>query len=168
MTIASSAHPGPANLDALEAFMEFPAALALLDAAGRVERANLVFLARLGDAGLDAAALRALAQDPDGAWRSVRLALKGGADGTTRARAIRTSHRILLILDDPGGAGRGSEVDALLARITELERLASTDHLTGAWNRAHLDRVIEAELALFRKASMAPLRLDSGAGGQRH
>jgi hypothetical protein len=104
MTITSPAHPATGNLDALEAFMEFPAALALLDAAGRVERANLVFLARLGDDELAEAALRALAHDPD-----------------------------------------------------------------GAWNRAHLDRVIEAEhRELFRRAlAMAPLRLDSGAGGQR-
>lgn len=46
----------------------------------------------------------------------------------------------------------------LLARITDLERLASSDHLTGAWNRAHLDRVIEAELARSR-AGRCPLSL---------
>ncbi len=57
------------------------------------------------------------------------------------------SHRTLLILDDPGGGEHHGELDALRARIGDLEQLAATDHLTGAWNRAHLDRVIEPELA---------------------
>jgi hypothetical protein len=127
MTMTSLAPSGPANLDALEAFMEFPTSLARLDTAGRVERVNLAFRARLGDDQPAEAALRALAQNPEGAWCSVRLGSKGKTDGKMRPRAIRTSNRILLILDDQGGTGRGSHLDVLLARITDLERLAATD-----------------------------------------
>ncbi|HLJ20084.1 MAG TPA: diguanylate cyclase, partial [Stellaceae bacterium] len=38
------------------------------------------------------------------------------------------------------------ELDHLHEKISELERLSSTDPLTGAWNRAHLDRVVATEL----------------------
>ena len=43
----------------------------------------------------------------------------------------------------PGYCGDWIE---LHEQVTELERRSSTDSLTGAWNRAHLDRVVTAEL----------------------
>jgi diguanylate cyclase (GGDEF)-like protein/hemerythrin-like metal-binding protein len=52
-----------------------------------------------------------------------------------------------VIVEDPVEAGPPGRYDALLARVKELEQLVATDHLTGAWNRTHLDRVIPAEIA---------------------
>jgi diguanylate cyclase (GGDEF)-like protein/hemerythrin-like metal-binding protein len=63
------------------------------------------------------------------------------------ARLIRMPDLTLLILDGGGAPEPEDEVTRLRGRISELEQLASTDHLTGAWNRAHFDRVIEVELA---------------------
>jgi diguanylate cyclase (GGDEF)-like protein/hemerythrin-like metal-binding protein len=34
----------------------------------------------------------------------------------------------------------------LHARLATLEKLSATDHLTGAWNRAHFDHIVEGEL----------------------
>ncbi len=67
---------GSANSEMLETFMEFPVPLALLDADGHPERVNFGFQKWFGIDGLDAASLRALAQNPNGVWRSV--ATRGG------------------------------------------------------------------------------------------
>ncbi len=147
-----------ANLDVLEAFMEFPAPLALLDAEGKAELVNARFLACFSDGELDSAALQAMARNPDGAWRAVHLFEGEENKREVRARAVRTTHRVLLIVEETEGAAHGTPLDALHARIVELESIAATDHLTGAWNRAHLDRVIETELERSR-ASRQPLTL---------
>lgn len=120
MTNASSAPPRPANLDALETFMEFPAALALLDSVGRVELANLVFLARSGDDQLAEAPLRALAQDPDGAWRSVQLGLKGEANGThaSARSALRIGSSSSLMIRAVPGEAASSRCCSRASRIS--------------------------------------------------
>ncbi len=49
----------------------------------------------------------------------------------------------------PGGCPQPRECQALAgysARISELERRVSTDDLTGLWNRAYFDRIIDREL----------------------
>jgi len=64
-----------------------------------------------------------------------------------RARVIEAPGRILLVVDEPAPARRRGELESLRTRVSQLEQLAATDHLTGAWNRAHFERVITAELA---------------------
>ena len=168
MTLTPPDDADLANSDVLEIFMEFPIPLALLSPEGRLERTNSRFLERLGVDGLDATNLREMAHDPNGVWRPVVTKREGTE---VRALPLRVSHRILLILDDSGGRDRLSELGALSTRIGvpdpvmqgassedalqnalrmhigSLAQLAATDHLTGAWNRAHFDRVIESELA---------------------
>ena len=154
-----SSAPASATLaDALDAFMAFPEPLALLELDGRPELVNTRYLDRFGVDGLDTAALRGLAHDPDGRWRDIPLSSQNAAPPCIRARTVRTPGRILLIVDEPESESRHDELDALRARIGELEQLAATDHLTGAWNRAHLDRVIASELARSL-ASRQPLSL---------
>lgn len=135
---------GFANSDALDAFMVFPAPLALLDPAGHPELVNARFRDRFSVEELNEATLRMLAHDPNGIWHDVGLTRGDAESPAVRARAVRTSHRVLLIVDDPDGGEHN--VDAMRARINDLERLTTTDYLTGAWNRKHLDRVIESEL----------------------
>lgn len=148
---------GLANIDVLESFMEFPIPLAILNPDGYPGRVNFRFREWFGADGFDEASLRALAHEPNGVWRPV-AAKHGGADVRARTLPLQMSQRILLILEDPGGGEHHGELDALHARINTLEQLATTDHLTGAWNRAHLDRVIEAELARSQ-ANRQPLSL---------
>ncbi|MCC7198383.1 MAG: bacteriohemerythrin [Gammaproteobacteria bacterium] len=47
----------------------------------------------------------------------------------------------------PEASTTSAPLQQLQDRIAELERLVATDHLTGAWNRTHLDRVIGLEVA---------------------
>ncbi len=129
--------------DLLKAFMEFPAPLALIDRDGRPELVNWRFLGHFSAAGLDTEVLLGIAQNPNEGWQELRLS-PGGAK--VRARAIRTAKKVLLFIGDAGAAEDGNDLDALRARIADLERLVATDHLTGAWSRAHFDRVIESEL----------------------
>lgn len=152
---------GSATSEMLETFMEFPVPLALLDSDGHLERVNSRFLEWFGADGLDAASLRALAHEANGEWRPV-TAKHGGAVVRARTLQLHLSQRILLILEDPNGGEHHGELDALHARISDLEQLAATDHLTGAWNRAHFDRVIESELArsLANRQPLSLIMLD--------
>jgi len=128
----------------LESFMYFPAPLALLNLDGQLELANTRFAQRLGRSEIDPKSLAGVARAADSGWHS--LAGAGGGAGL-RVLAVKTPHRILVIVEDPAEAQPAGVLETLLGRVRELEQLVATDHLTGAWNRAHLDRVIRAEIA---------------------
>lgn len=126
--------------------MEFPVPLALLDADGHPEQVNLMFQKWCEDDNLDATSLRALAHNPNGVWQPI-VTKHSGSKVRVRTLPLHMSRRTLLILDDQSGGKRNDELNALRARISILEQLATTDHLTGTWNRAHFDRVIKSEIA---------------------
>lgn len=127
---------------ALESFMYFPAPLALLNLQGQLELVNNRFAQSLSRSEIDPKSLSALVKEADTGWR---VAGAGGAAGW-RIRAVKTPHRVLVIGEDRADGGSSERVDALLTRLGELEQLVATDHLTGAWNRTHLNRVIPAEI----------------------
>jgi len=54
---------------------------------------------------------------------------------------------VLLAIDQSGGRIRMQEIERLHKRIAELESLSTTDVLTGAWNRAQLDRMVHVEIS---------------------
>jgi diguanylate cyclase (GGDEF)-like protein/hemerythrin-like metal-binding protein len=139
--------PALPDVDLREAFMQFPAPLAMLDSAGRITLANLRFLARFPAEGIDAAALEALSRVTDGAWHDFQIGAGDASQPVLRVRSIRTAQRVLVIVDETQEGSHPGDAEALRARIADLEKRAATDHLTGAWNRAHLDSVLETELA---------------------
>jgi diguanylate cyclase (GGDEF)-like protein/hemerythrin-like metal-binding protein len=96
---------------------------------------------------IDPKSLAAAARATDSGWHV--LAGAGGATGP-RVRAVRTPHRVLVIFEDGASVASPGTLDVLLSRVKELEQLVATDHLTGAWNRSHLDRVIHAEITRSR------------------
>jgi diguanylate cyclase (GGDEF)-like protein/hemerythrin-like metal-binding protein len=126
---------------------QFPLPLALLSREGEVRFLNDRFTETLDPACLDAAELRRVICHPGDVWQRVRVARRDGGALDAQAQAIGIQDSILLVVDESLGSVAGGELDQLRERIVELERLSSTDRLTGAWNRAHLDRVIEAELS---------------------
>ncbi len=130
----------------LENFIDYPAPLALLDSEGRMELANERFARVFGAGGVDVSWFEQLQQPHDAQWRTLELPVVKPDGDELRARAVRMRHHILLVVDGDDGA-RNREVEELRRQLAQLERLAATDHLTGAWNRAHLDHVIETELA---------------------
>jgi diguanylate cyclase (GGDEF)-like protein/hemerythrin-like metal-binding protein len=130
---------------------QFPMPLALLSQEGRVQFLNDRFTNILGPACLDAEELRRIIGNPSELWQRVRLVRLEGGELDAQIQTIRIESSILLVVDEFPDRVSSSELDQLRERNVELERLSSTDRLTGAWNRAHLDRTIESELSRSKR-----------------
>ena len=128
-------------------FSDFPLPLAFLRDDGGVLAMNTRFAECFDAACLKAEGVRQLVRSPKAGWESLSLAGRHGGTVPVRARAMRMDSDVLLLVS---AANSEKETDAEFAklqqRIAQLETLVSTDCLTGAWNRSHLDHMIELEL----------------------
>jgi diguanylate cyclase (GGDEF)-like protein/hemerythrin-like metal-binding protein len=131
----------------LEAFMEFPQPLALFDRDGRIDLANDCFMQEFGLAGIREAWLGRLEGQGDDGWARVQLPSVEPGAAVVHARVLRMTNHLLLIVDQVGQLQRDREVEGLRRRLAEVARIATTDYLTGAWNRTHFHQVIQLELA---------------------
>ena len=122
----------------LQGFMQLPAPMALVKLDGEIVLANPSWSARFGSASRVAGSLLASGDD-----RRIMV----GDSVEVHARVVALHDRMLLVLDEPRTLELLKELEGLRERVSVLERLAATDHLTGAWNRAHFDRLIDGELA---------------------
>ncbi|MET0986508.1 MAG: bacteriohemerythrin [Steroidobacteraceae bacterium] len=130
----------------LDAFMECPEPLALLNNDGRVDLANSSFLEQFGPSSVNEGWSEQLSEHGEGGWTPVRLpSTESGEE--VQARALRLRQCTLLVVDRAHTSDVEREVDLLRRRLAEVARLATTDYLTGAWNRAHFHHVMELELA---------------------
>jgi len=127
--------------------LHFPVALALIGADDDVEFLNEQFLRIFDPACLVSSEVKKLVRHPSESWQALRLPRRDGSTIETQARAIRVQNSTMLVVDETPASASQEALEHLHARIIELERLSSTDLLTGAWNRAHLERVIESELS---------------------
>jgi diguanylate cyclase (GGDEF)-like protein/hemerythrin-like metal-binding protein len=134
------------NPDVRELFRRFPLALALAEG-DATPLVNARFEALLDPVCLGAEPLRGVLREPGKPWRRLRLAGRDGPSLEVRVQALRAPQGVMLVLDDTPDTNGGPLLEGLHARIAELERLSATDRLTGAWNRAHLDRLVESELS---------------------
>jgi diguanylate cyclase len=130
-----------------ELILRLPIPLALLSQEGGVEVLNERFTRIYDPASLESGELRRIIGNPDESWHRVRLARREGGELGAQAQAIRIQNSIMLVVDEFPVSVSHNELDQLRERIVELERLSSIDRLTGAWNRAHFDRVIGSELS---------------------
>ncbi|MFO0551824.1 MAG: diguanylate cyclase [Polyangiaceae bacterium] len=133
----------PRETSAIRAFYLFPSALAILDARGVIVAVNSALVERFGGeprvVTLDAASNVAAGTKSTVEPVSVRV-----DDRSYRAEAhiFRFDSGAIVAFDL---ATHTNEVEALRARVDALERFAATDYLTGTWNRAHFERVIQSE-----------------------
>jgi diguanylate cyclase (GGDEF)-like protein/hemerythrin-like metal-binding protein len=135
-----------AALRDLVARLPFP--LVLFDGAASIDFANDRFADLFGREALDSPDLHRLADQPSAEWRPVKLRRGDGRDLAAYGQAVSVSdHGVLLVFDPAPGAVSMHETARLQKRILELENLSATDALTGAWNRAHLDRMVEMEIS---------------------
>lgn len=142
----------------MEAFMEFPQPLALFDWDGHVDLANDCFVQEFGVEGIRDAWSTQIQAHREAGWARVQLPNVGLREGAVHARILRMTNHLLLIVDHVGAAKRDREVESLRRRLAEVARMATTDYLTGAWNRTHFHQVIQLELARST-ASRQPLAL---------
>ena len=141
-------HPEEANAgEVFRAFMMSPAALVLTDHQGRTLLANHEARARFENRTVDPSSI---ASALEARWTGGHVLMRPqdqSPPSRVAVRAFKTPFHILLDFGVAGQPTVGDELSQLRARVRQLERLAATDHLTGAWNRAHFDRLIQSEIA---------------------
>jgi hemerythrin len=125
-------------------FMQFPLPLAIVGSDGCVKQLNHCFESTFGREYLDSSQLQAILDaplEPDPmAFRCDTFAVE------VYLRAVKVGENQILVLEKAIDNNHSAELAALNQRIHELERISASDRLTGAWNRAHFDRVIAIEL----------------------
>jgi diguanylate cyclase (GGDEF)-like protein/hemerythrin-like metal-binding protein len=128
-------------------FLKFPLALAVLDRKGNVRLLNQRFTDTFDVACLKTEPLLSILRDPHDYTRAP-VALHC-AEGTSPVfvRAVKVGGNIILVLEKSAEVAFRAELIELRNRVVELEKLSSTDRLTGAWNRAHFDKTLAVELS---------------------
>lgn len=128
-------------------FMQFPLPLAVLDRAGDVKALNRAFADTFDGSCLKSDDLRKILNDPyDHARAPVTLECRGYTTPIF-VRTVTVGDNIILVLEKSADIAYSAELAEMHDRIVELEKLSSTDRLTGAWNRAHFDKTLAIELS---------------------
>lgn len=131
-----------------------PVPLVLYDARSGAFHANDRFAAAFQSEQLESPDLRRLLRHADGTWHATKLRGRDGRELVTRAQAVPVADAVLLAFDEAGSASTARENERLRERIVELESMSATDPLTGAWNRLHLERMIEVEISRARRSGL--------------
>lgn len=128
-------------------FMRFPLPLALVDGDGCLKLLNKAYTNSFEGNCLTPDSLRRILHDPyDHSHVPVPMQCDGGATPVF-VRTVNVAGSAILVFEKSADIAYRTELAELHRRILELEKLSSTDRLTGAWNRAHFDRTFSAELS---------------------
>ncbi len=128
-------------------FLKFPLALAVLDREGNVRLLNQRFTDAFDASCLRSESLRKILHDPEDYARTPVPLQCEGSTAPVFVRAVKVSGYTVVVLEKSADIAFREELAELRNRIVELEKLSSTDRLTGAWNRAHFDKTITVELS---------------------
>lgn len=129
-------------------FMQFPLPLAIVGSDGAIKLLNQSFADTFDASCLKSGALDHVLQNPhDHLQAPVSLRCNAGASAEpVYVRSVKVGDSTILVFEKSAQNARQSELAELQLRVVELEKLSSTDRLTGAWNRAHFDKTIAIEL----------------------
>ena len=144
----------PKSLALPELIRRLPMPLVLHESRSGVFHANDRFADAFRSEALDSPALQRLLRDPDGAWQTATLRHRDGRELATRVRALVVADGVLLAFDEAGSTSTARENERLRERVAELESMSATDPLTGAWNRLHLERMIDVEISRARRSGL--------------
>ena len=133
----------PAVVDFIE---RFPLPIAMLDSSGEAVLLNGPFNQKYSQVILHSQPVREALQKAGGGWKTLKIPHEPNDEVTCRVQTVNLPAGSMLILDDPRDDGVLRQLDQLHAQVSSLQRLCSTDVLTGAWNRSHFERVVAAEL----------------------
>lgn len=128
-------------------FMKFPLPLAVLDGEGEARLLNRCFSDTFDPACLKSDSLRKILHDP---YDHARVPIAWQCDCSPTpifVRAAKVGDSTILVLEKSADIAYSTELAEMHKRVVELEKLSSTDRLTGAWNRAHFDKTIVIELS---------------------
>ena len=129
------------------AFMQYPHPLVLAALDGTTLLSNAAWSENFGPARVVPQSVQALPPTDEGEHPVVVHAPDHDSDFEVLAWVVRMPERVLLVLAGSSDPKWQLEAARLRSRVSELERLAATDYLTGAWNRAHFERLVDVELA---------------------
>ena len=127
--------------------MRFPLPLAVLNRYDEVKLLNKSFSETFNASCLKSDQLRQVLSDPDKLTQTVSLLQCDGRPTEVRVYAENVGEDLILTFEKSTESAYGEELSELRQRITELEKLSSTDRLTGAWNRVHFDKTLQVELS---------------------
>jgi len=133
----------PALLDLIE---RFPLPVAMLDRTGEAKMVNEPFRRRYRPEVLRSQPVQEAIQDAAVGWKTLKIPHGTHDEVACRAQTIDLPGGPMLILDDPSDSELLRQLDRMHEQISTLQRLCSTDVLTGAWNRSHFQRTIATEL----------------------
>jgi diguanylate cyclase (GGDEF)-like protein/hemerythrin-like metal-binding protein len=161
-TIDAGLRPQPTVRHLLE---RLPLSLAWVGPRGEIVYANQRFAQAYATDQGNADGLRGFVADGSAAWQSTTLiGVDGGAVEAT-VLPVRDDAGCVLVVDERPDRAL---VEELQARVAALEALSSTDALTGAWNRRHLERTVTLELARshrrYRPCTLILLDIDHFKG----
>lgn len=132
--------------EAREIFMQFPLPLALVHESGQ-NQFNTRFTRFFDHRCINSPKLRDLLGTPGLGWQPVRLTSLDGNPADVYAQAMSVPQGSILVFGESEQVMHDVELDQLRKSIADLEKVSATDYLTGAWNRAHLVRVVASEMA---------------------
>ena len=127
-------------------FMRLPVPIALISSTGEVVLENEQFARQFDASRIKPAQLEGLDATGEEPWRLVGMPRRDGKTIDAWAQLFEVHGSRVLVLDEVRSTRSPPELEQLHARLAILEKLIATDHLTGAWNRAQFDRIIESEL----------------------
>ncbi len=133
----------PAVVDLIE---RFPLPIAMLDRSGEAVLLNGPFNRKYQEVILHSPPIREAMHDGQAGWKALRIPSKGSETAACRVQTVDLPTGSMLILDDTTDDGVLRQLDQLQTQVSALQRLCSTDALTGAWNRSHFERAVTAEL----------------------
>ncbi len=132
--------------EAREIFMQFPLPLALIHESGQ-KQFNTRFSSYFDHQCIASPQLRNLLSTPGLGWQPVNLLSREGKTVELYAQSMPVPQGKMLVFGESEQVMHDVELNQLRKRIADLEKVSATDYLTGAWNRAHLVRVVSSEMA---------------------
>ncbi len=127
--------------------MQFPLPLAVLDRRGGVKLLNRNFTDAIEGSCLKSDAVRTILNDPNDYARAPVALHCHGYTSPLFVRSVKIGDYSILVFEKSADIAYSEELAEMHDRIVELEKLSSTDRLTGAWNRGHFDKITAIELS---------------------
>ena len=129
-----------------ELIAQLPVPCVLFDQQGKLLVRSHRFDLTFYESALDNEHVVEMLKDPDGEWQTIRVETRSGQAKDCNVHAVPIDKFILLSLDGDGNSELLAKIDELLEQNALLERLRSTDALTGVWNRGQFERAVTLEL----------------------
>ena len=133
----------PAMVDLIE---RFPLPIAVLDHSGEAVLLNESFNQKYQEGLLHLLPVREAIHEAGAGWKTLKIPHGARNAVACRAQTVDLPAGSMVIFDDAADDTMLRQLDQLQAQVSALQRLCSTDVLTGAWNRSHFERIAAAEL----------------------